>query len=497
MWQRIVIAGGGTAGWMTAALMSKTLARAGFNICLLESPNIGTVGVGEATIPSFVHFNRLLGIDEKDFLKKTKATFKLGIQFAGWGAPDDNYIHGFSGLGDDSPGFPFYHYWFRWQKRNLDTNIEEHFLAATLARKEKFIHPDEKINPLLRGLGYAYHIDAGLYARYLKGYSTERGVKHIRADIVQVHLNAQNGFIHSLELDDGRTIEADFFIDCTGFRSLLLGQALKVPFISWQHWLQTDRAQVVPTTLTEANFVPYTRATAHKAGWQWRIPLQHRVGNGLVYSSEYLNDDQAQAMLLAQIDSEPMAEPRRLNFTAGMRARFWEKNCLAVGLSSGFLEPLESTSIHIIQSTIMRFSLFYPNVETNAVLAKQFNAQVLPEMERIRDFVILHYHANNRRGESFWDEVRNMALPDSLRQKLDLFRKTAHVHHEQGDVFTEGSWLSVMVGQGVLPENTVYMAHGMPDDKLDAYMQSVKKQIASLANKVPLHRDYLQRLLST
>jgi tryptophan halogenase len=495
MWKKIVIAGGGTAGWMTAALMAKTLGRAGFEVCLIESPNIASVGVGEATIPSFVHFNRLLGIDEKDFLKKVKATFKLGIQFVDWDKVGTQYIHGFSGLGDQGQGLPFYHYWLRWQKNNPQANIEDHYLASTCARKRKFGHPDASVSPLLGGLGYAYHIDAGLYADYLKEYALSRGLNYIQADITDIHLNAANGHIASLQLDDGRIIDGDFFIDCTGFKSLLLGGALKVPFISWQKWLKCDSAQVVPTELTQENCVPYTRATAQKVGWQWRIPLQHRVGNGLVYSSDYMDDEQAQSLLMSNIDSKAISTPRMLKFSAGMRARFWEKNCVAVGLSSGFLEPLESTSIHLIQSTITRLSLLFPNAQTNTVMAAQFNREACSEMEKIRDFVILHYHLNNRSSDPFWHDCAQMDLPDSLQHKLELYRKSAYIHHEHNDVFTEGSWLSVLVGQGLLPEHSMHMINTMGDEELDTYMGSVRQQIALLSDKMPRHLDYIQRML--
>lgn len=497
MWKKIVIAGGGTAGWMSAALMAKTLVRAGYDVTLVESPDVPTVGVGEATIPSFVHFNRLLGIDENDLLKKVKATFKLGIQFVNWNTSDTEYIHGFSGLGDQGHGLPFYHYWLRWQKSHPEADIEDYFLAATFARKKKFVHPDPKISPLLGGLGYAYHIDASLYADYLKDYSTSRGVKHLQANITDIALNPATGHIESLQLDSEEVVKGDFFIDCTGFKSMLLGGALKVPFISWQKWLKCDRAQVVPSGLTDNNFVPYTRATAQKAGWQWRIPLQHRVGNGLVYSSAYMDDNQAQSLLMSQIDSQPLSEPRMLKFTAGMRERFWEKNCVSVGLSSGFLEPLESTSIHLIQSTITRLSMLFPNSDTNTIMAKQFNCEATSEMEKIRDFVILHYHLNNRRNQPFWNDCRNTELPESLQHKLELYAQSAYVHHEHNDVFTEGSWLSVLVGQGLLPANSMHMINTMPDEELDNYMKSVRQHIASLTEKMPLHRDYLQRMLSS
>lgn len=494
MWKKIVIAGGGTAGWMTAALLSRSLGRAGFEVVLVESPSIPPIGVGEATVPSFMNFNRLLGIDERDLLKKIKGTYKLGILFDGWEKGDKDYIHGFGALGDQAAGLPFYHYWFRWLKNNPDANLEDVCICPSSARKNRFMHPDPKFSPVLGGFGYALHIDAGLYANYLKDYSVARGISHIRANINQVNLNQQTGFIESLNLDDGRILDGDFFIDCTGFRSLLLGEALQVPFVSWKQWLKCDRAQVVATTLNQDNFVPYTRATAHKAGWQWRIPLQHRIGNGLVYSSEHMEDAEAQSLLLKQIDSEPLTEPRMLSFEAGMRERFWEKNCVAVGLSSGFLEPLESTSIHVIQTTIQRLISLFPNSETNNLMAKRFNQQAAFEMEKIRDFIILHY-CINRREEPFWETLRNMTLPESLLEKVELFRKTGFMHNEQGDLFTEANWISVLIGQGIRPENSMYMVNTMTDEQLDKYIQSVKLQIASLTEKMPLHSDYIARML--
>jgi tryptophan halogenase len=497
MWKNIVIAGGGTAGWMTAALMTKTLGRAGYNIILVESPNIDSVGVGEATIPSFVHFNRLLGIDEKDFLRTVKATFKLGIEFVNWNNIGSQYIHGFSGLGDQGQGLPFYHYWLRWQKNNPKANIEDHFLASTFARNKKFVHPDPKIHPLLNGLGYAYHIDAALYANYLKQYSLSRGLRYIQANINHINLEPSTGHIQSLQLDNDALLQGDFFVDCTGFKSMLLGEALKVPFVSWKKWLRCDRAQVAPTQLTKQNFVPYTRAIAQSAGWQWRIPLQHRVGNGLVYASDYMNDHDAEALLVSNTDSATLAAPRMINFEAGMRARFWEKNCVAVGLSSGFLEPLESTSIHLIQSTITRLSLLFPNADSNAVMAKQFNQEAAAEMEKIRDFVILHYYLNNRQKEPFWYDCANMEIPDSLQHKIDLYQHSGFIYHEHSDVFTEGSWLSVLVGQGLMPNSSMQMINTMPDHELNAYMNSVQQQIAGLSQRMPIHSDYIHKMLTS
>jgi tryptophan halogenase len=464
---------------------------------LVESPNIDSVGVGEATIPSFVHFNRLLGIDEKDFLRTVKATFKLGIEFVNWNNIGSQYIHGFSGLGDQGQGLPFYHYWLRWQKNNPKANIEDHFLASTFARNKKFVHPDPKIHPLLNGLGYAYHIDAALYANYLKQYSLSRGLRYIQANINHINLEPSTGHIQSLQLDNDALVQGDFFVDCTGFKSMLLGEALKVPFVSWKKWLRCDRAQVAPTQLTQQNFVPYTRAIAQSAGWQWRIPLQHRVGNGLVYASDYMNDHDAEALLVSNTDSATLAAPRMINFEAGMRARFWEKNCVAVGLSSGFLEPLESTSIHLIQSTITRLSLLFPNADSNAVMAKQFNQEAAAEMEKIRDFVILHYYLNNRQKEPFWYDCANMEIPDSLQHKIDLYQHSGFIYHEHSDVFTEGSWLSVLVGQGLMPNSSMQMINTMPDHELNAYMNSVQQQIAGLSQRMPIHSDYIHKMLTS
>lgn len=500
MYKKIIIAGGGTAGWMSAALLSSTLGRAGHKVCLVESPNIASVGVGEATIPSFVHFNRLLGIDEKDLIKKTKATFKLGIQFTHWDKPNSDYIHGFSGLGDQGPGLPFYHYWLRWQKRHNTPNIEDYFLASSMARQGKFVHPDPKIHPMIGALGYAYHIDAGLYAEYLKDYAIARGIEYIQGDIENVNIHPDSGHIASLTVNKQNhrhLLDGDFFIDCTGFKALLIGEALQVPFVSWQKWLKCDSAQVVQSELNGSNNVPFTRAQAHDAGWQWRIPLQHRVGNGIVYSSDYMSDEDAGSLLMSNLDGQALTQSRKLNFTAGMRARFWEKNCLAVGLSSGFLEPLESTSIHLIQSTITRLSLLFPNAHSNQVLAKQFNQQAKQEMEKIRDFIILHYYLNTKQDKPFWRYCASLELPDSLQHKIELYRQSAYIHHEHNDVFTEGSWLSVLVGQGLLPMSSMHMINTMDDTKLDEYMQNVKNQIATLCQKLPPHDVYMQKMLAS
>lgn len=496
MYKKIVIAGGGTAGWMTAALMAKTLVRAGFEITLVESANIPTVGVGEATVPSFMGFNRLLGIDEKDLVKKIKATYKLGIMFDGWESPGKDYIHGFGALGDDATGIPFYHYWLRWQKENPNAKLEDVSICQTSARKNRFIHPNAKMPPIMRGFGYALHIDAGLYANYLRDYATEQGITHLQADIAQVSLNATTGAIDALIFEDGNRLDGDFFIDCTGFRSLLLGDALQVPYISWKQWLKCDRAQVVPTALTEQTFVPYTKSTAHKAGWQWRIPLQHRAGNGLVYSSQYMDDDEATSLLMSQLQGEPLAEPRVLKFEAGMRERSWYKNCAAIGLSAGFVEPLESTSIHLIQTTIQRLINLFPNTETNDVLAKRFNQQTAAEMELIRDFIILHYCVN-KRDEPFWRDVRDMQLPDSLRDKLELFQKSGFLHNDEADLFADSSWISVALGQGIRPENTMCMIDSMTNEQLQNYMRSIKQQVATLTDKMPLHRDYLAQVIQS
>lgn len=495
-WKKIVIAGGGTAGWMVAAALAKVLGKAGYEIALVESPNIATVGVGEATIPPMISFNRMLGLNEAEFLRETKATFKLGIDFVGWESSDKRYFHGFSGFGSSSQGVAFYHYWLKWLRNNPGSDLSDFSIATSSALSGRFMHPNPQTHPILGNLSYAYHLDAGLYARYLKEFSLKLDVKHIQDDIVDVCVKPDDGYIDLLKLKSGAEVKGDFFVDCTGFRSILLGKALGVPYVHWDKWLLCDSAIAMPSELRAKDATPYTTSTAHESGWQWKVPLQHRVGNGVVYSSKLLDHEKAEKEFLARVEGAPLADFNRIKFSPGAREKVWEKNCLAVGLSSGFIEPLESTSIHLIQAAISRFFQLIPDAETNEALAKQFNKDAMSEIEEIRDFIILHYCLNKRFGEPFWDYCREMPLPDSLSEKLEVYKVAGRLMYDQKNVFTDNSWISVLAGQGLLPNHYNPMVDGVTVKDLDKYMQKTRFDINSLVDRMPSHTSYLAGLLN-
>jgi tryptophan 7-halogenase len=490
----IVIAGGGTAGWMTAAALSKIFEKSNYAIFLVESPDIGTVGVGEATIPPLTSFNNMLGMNEADFMKKTQATFKLGIEFINWRMIGEKYLHGFGAFGANNQGLAFYNYWFKWLLENPGEDIGECSVVVASARKEKFLRAEDSSNSLIKNMRYAYHLDAGLYANYLKEISIKRGVTHIQGDIAAVNLDPQNGFIESLRLANGNVIAGDFFIDCTGFRSLLLGQALKVPYISWEQWLFCNSALAVPTSTIEAP-IPYTKATAHSAGWQWRIPLQHRTGNGLVYSSLYMSDQNARDLLLSHLDGELLAEPKQLRFTPGRRERMWEKNCVALGLASGFIEPLESTSIHLIQTAIIRLSQLFPTGDYSPSLVKKYNDEARFEIEEVRDFIILHYKATARSDSAFWNTCREMAVPESLMERLELFISSGRVRYDQKETFTDSSWVSVLLGQGLVPKDYNPIVDIITQADLGKYIKRVKMDISTATDSMPKHEEYIFKYL--
>lgn len=490
----IVIAGGGTAGWMVAAALSKIFEKSNYIISLVESPDIGTVGVGEATIPPLASFNSMLGISEADFMNKTQATFKLGIEFINWKNLGERYLHGFGAFGLNNQGLAFYNYWFKWLLENPDQDIGDCSMVVASARKGKFLRAEDSSNSLIKNMRYAYHLDAGLYASYLKETSLSRGVNHIQGDIATVNLDPNSGFIESLLLTNGEVINGDFFIDCTGFRSLLLGQALKVPYVSWERWLFCNSALAVPTATIEAP-IPYTKATAHCAGWQWRIPLQHRTGNGLVYSSNYLSDQSANELLLSNLDGELLAQPKQLRFIPGRRERMWEKNCVAIGLASGFIEPLESTSIHLIQTAIIRLSQLFPSGEYNLSLINKYNEESVFEIEEVRDFIILHYKATSRSDSDFWNDCREMAIPDSLMEKMELFITSGRVRYDQKETFTDSSWVSVLLGQGIKPKDYNPIVDIITLADLEKYIKRVKMDISAAADAMPKHEQYISEYL--
>lgn len=489
--RNVLIVGGGTAGWMTAAALSRTLGTS-VSITLVESDAIGTVGVGEATIPHISTFNRLLGIDEDDFLRQTQGTFKLGIEFAGWGQPEDSYIHPFGVYGVPMDAVAFHHYWYRLE-RSGGAPLSDYSLACVAARDGKFTRPVDIPKSPLAQIVYAFHIDASLYAKYLRSYAEARGVKRVEGRINDVRQNTETGFVESVTTEDGRVLSADLFVDCSGFRGLLIEKTLGAGYVDWSHYLPCDRAVAAPSENVGPP-PPYTRSTARRAGWQWRIPLQHRVGNGYVYSSKIISDDEAASCLAANVNGRLLAEPRHLRFVPGRRRKVWDKNVVAIGLSSGFIEPLESTSIHLIQSGVARLIALFPDRRFLPAVAAEYNRQSVGEIESILDFIVLHYHANQRVGSSeLWDYCREMAIPDSLAQRLDLFRSGAQLFREGDELFSETSWLAVLHGQGVQPSSYHKIADTADPGELKKYLDGVRDVIRRSAEAMPTHAEFIRR----
>jgi tryptophan 7-halogenase len=489
----IVIIGGGTAGWMAAAALSRALEYP-VSIQLVESEDIGTVGVGEATVPHLRAFNQSLQIDEVDFVRAVRGTFKLGIQFVDWGRLGDRYVHGFGTIGHDYRSLPFHQYWVKLHAQGKAAPIDAYSLNAAAAPAGKFLSgaSDVPPNSPLSQVAYAYHFDAGLYAQYLRRYAEARGVKRIEGEVVDVSLRAGDGFIESVSLKSGARIGGELFVDCSGFRGLLIEQALQTGYDNWTHWLPCDRAVAVPSEKTSAA-TPYTRATARTAGWQWRIPLQHRTGNGHVYSSAHTTDDEAARTLLANLDGRALADPRVLRFTTGRRRQMWNRNCVALGLASGFLEPLESTSIYLIQSGIARLIQMLPDRNMSARLRDQFNAEAAFEIERIRDFLILHYCATERRDTEFWQYCGSMSLPEELRAKIELFRESGRFYRNADEMFALTSWVQVMVGQGIVPRSHHPLVDVLSDADLAAFGESIRGVIASCVTAMPTHEQFIER----
>lgn len=488
----VLIVGGGTAGWMTAAALAHKLAGTGITVRLIESAEIGTVGVGEATVPHIRHFNASLGFDEADFMARTNATFKLGIEFRNWGRKGDSYIHPFGTFGEPIGGVDFHQHWVRAKHVGVAAPLDAYSFPVAMARLDRFAHPVAEADDLRGTYSYAYQFDAGLYARFLRDYAEARGVERIEGKIVDVALDTESGFVRSVTLDGGVTLAADLFIDCSGFRGLLIEGALEAGYEDWQHWLPCDRAIALPCPNVGA-IGPYTRATALDAGWAWRIPLQHRAGNGHVYASAFLDDERALQALLAQLDAPPLAEPNRLRFTAGKRRRQWVGNCVALGLAAGFLEPLESTSIHLIQVGIERLLDLFPTNDWDPLDAAEFNRMMDLEYERVRDFIILHYCATQRDETDFWNHVRTMTLPDTLADKLALFRERGVVVNYRQGMFLEPSWLAVYLGQNILPDQVSPLAVS-DAAKLDAELTGIARRIAATAATAPGHQPSLDAM---
>jgi tryptophan halogenase len=497
---RIVIVGGGTAGWMTAAAFAAVLRQDQRQVRLIESSEIGIVGVGEATLPHIRYFNRRIGLDEPELMAKTQATFKLGIEFVNWARVGDSYIHPFGAYGSKVAGVPFHHYWLRARAEGgLETGIEDYSLPIVASRQNRFALPSEDPTSVMSTFGYAFQFDASLYAVYLRGFAEARGVRRTDAKVVDVKLRGTDGWIESIRLDNGETVDADLFIDCSGFRGLLIEQALKTGYDEWTRWLPCDRAMAVPCE-NSGPLTPYTRATAREAGWQWRIPLQHRMGNGYVYSSQFISDDEAAARLIERLDGRKLADPRPLRFTAGRRRKTWNRNCVAIGLAGGFLEPLESTSIYLIQIAITTL-LDYLTDGTGADpvhpldprIVDAYNRWIEMEYDRVRDFLILHYHATERDDTPLWNYCRHMAIPDSLRHKMELFRRRARVVTYKDGLFLEPSWLAVYFGQRVMPTAWDPLADAMEPSEVMAQLQSVREQIQSAVVRMPTHEEFLQQ----
>ncbi len=490
--KNVVIVGGGTAGWITAALLVKVLGNV-LNITLVESDKIGTIGVGEATIPPILHFNAAIGLDEKSFLKATQGTIKLGIEFEHWGKQGDSYMHAFGGIGKNFPFCDFHHFWVKKKQQQEETNFWQYSLNYQAAKHNKFAKLNQIPNTNLLGITYAYHFDAGLYAKHLRLISEKMSVKRIEGTINSVQQSKENGFIDSVHLENGQLISGDLFIDCTGLSALLIEKTLSVGFEDYSHWLPCDRAMAIPTERIEP-LIPYTKAIAHANGWQWRIPLQHRTGNGLVYSSKHLSDEQAKKLLLENLDAKPLDDPRIIAFKTGRRRKQWHRNVVAIGLSSGFFEPLESTNIHLIQSAATRLLKCFPHQGIKSEDIEEFNRQAKIESEQMRDFIILHYKLTQRDDSDFWRECRRMDVPKSLADKMALFAQTGKVFRHQDELFTEIAWQQVMIGQGLIPKDYHPLVDSLSQQQLDELMVNLTTIIDKTVEKMPSHQALLQSL---
>lgn len=490
--QNIVIVGGGTAGWMTAATMGKLLKNEYCNIRLIESDAIASVGVGEATIPQIQVFNRTLGINEDEFIKRTQGTFKLGIEFVNWGAIGDSYTHAFGDIGQNMDGIAFYHYWWKMRQKGLAPDIGAYALNVVAGKQAKFMRAIDAGNSPLSNIAYAYQFDASLYAKLLREFSEERGVQRIEGKVVETRLRDADGFIESVVLASGEVIEGDLFIDCSGTRAILIEDALKTGFENWSHWLPCDSAWAVPCERTEP-LLPYTRSTAHSAGWQWRIPLQHRTGNGHVFSSKFTSDEAALDVLMSNLDGKPLAEPKLLKYYTGKRKKGWHKNCVAIGLSSGFFEPIESTNIHLIQTAIARLMTFFPNKDFNQHDIDMYNQQTEFEYSTIRDFIILHYKATERNDSDFWNYCRTMEIPQSLQQKIDLFSGNGNIIRHNMELFNETSWLEVFHGQRIHPKGYHPLVDTIDEQEITRRLSFIKSVIDKSVAVMPTQADFIRQ----
>ncbi|MCR9269857.1 MAG: tryptophan 7-halogenase [Hyphomonadaceae bacterium] len=489
--EKIVIVGGGSAGWMTAAALVNDLGDS-CEITLIESEAIGTVGVGEATIPPIRYFNQRLGIDEATFVRETNGSFKLGIEFINWSRKGHAYFHPFGHYGAEFDSVPFYQYWMREHLNGDPTPIDEYSMGWVASKAGKFVHPSRDPRNVQSRFDYAYHFDATLYAGYLRKYAETRRVKRVEGRVTDASIDAETGFLSTVTLEDGRTFAADLFIDCSGFFGLLIEQTLQTGYEDWSHWLPCNRAVAVPCEKT-SEILPYTKSTAKDAGWQWRIPLQHRTGNGYVYCSEYLDEEAAEAELLSSLDGAPTADPKHLRFVTGRRNKFWNKNCVAIGLSAGFMEPLESTSLHLIQYGIMRLLALFPDRNMSPLLADEYNALTIAEYERIRDFLILHYTATQREDTAFWRYCKNMPIPERLAYKIEHFKTHGMVISDERELFHNPSWIAVYLGQDIFPQRAPAMARHRSHTPVQERMQQIRSAMSEAVAAMPSHEAFIDR----
>jgi tryptophan halogenase len=485
----IVIVGGGSAGWMCAASLAKFLQNLNCRIRLIESAEIGTVGVGEATIPPIINFIKVLGIDENEVVRKTQATFKLGIEFRNWTRPGHSYIHPFGTTGFPREDVDFSAYWLKRHQSGHARPLEEYSITAVASRQARFMRPVSLENSPLQQITYALHFDATLFATTLRGYAEARGVVRTEGKVRNVTLRPEDGFIASLTLESGEQVEADLYIDCSGFRGLLIEGALKAGYDDWTRWLPCDRALAVPCERA-APLSSHTLSTARDVGWQWRIPLQHRVGNGYVYSSAFIDDGKAQEVLLSNLEGRALRDPLQLRFTTGRRRNSWIKNCVAIGLAAGFLEPLESTGIHSIHRGIALLLNFFPDRHFRQADIDRYNRQVAFEYERMRDFIIVHYNKTEREGD-FWRHCRDVELPDSLKERLELFRSYGRIIRDEQELFTVQSWLYLLIGQGVEPAGYDPLADRLTPQEAQKALDDIRNVVGRCAATMPMHQDFI------
>lgn len=490
--KKVVILGGGSAGWMTAAALATVLKNNYAEIVLVESQSIGTVSVGEATIPQIALFNSILGIDENEFVRETQATFKLGIEFANWKQKGHSYMHPFGSFGTDMDAIQFHHYWLKMFQKGEASELDAYSLAAVAAKQGRFMRPENRGNSPLSKIAYAFHFDATLYAKYLRKIAVSRGVKRIEAKMEDVSIRDTDGFIDNLVLDNGQVVNGDLFIDCSGFNGLLIEKTLDSGFEDWSHWLPCDSAIAMPC-LAKNNVYPYTISTAQEAGWTWRIPLQHRIGNGYVFPSRFVDTQKAIDVLIQQMESEPLNEPNILRWKTGIRKKSWVKNCVAIGLSAGFIEPLESTGLHLIQAGIAKLLGMFPHQGFEQIDIDTYNQQTRLEMERIRDFIILHYVATEREDTEFWRYCKNMPIPDYLQHKIDLYKANGRIYRQDAELFNETSWLAVLHGQGIRANGYHPLVDTLPEVEIRSRLEHIKQVIDNSASVMPTQSAYIEK----